>query len=86
MTQELFETLISEFDIFPRFREFILLFGAKHAENEIGPPQMRFRRLAIQNSQSVRWEWAGFGNGTFRSNDDIADLFRMRIRLAIRGS
>ena len=43
ITQELFDSLMREFAIMPRFKEFVLLFGAKQRESEIGPPQMRFK-------------------------------------------
>ena len=36
---------MSEFHVLPRFKEFVLLFGAKYGENELEPPQLRFRRL-----------------------------------------
>ena len=54
---------MSEFVVLPRFREFVLLFGAKHGENEIGPPQLRFRRLlGCSGSGDVsRPTYAGFG-------------------------
>ena len=52
ITRGLFEDLLHRFEIFPRFREFVLLFGAKHGENEIGPPHMRFRRLVPFGSSS----------------------------------
>ena len=45
VTRKLFETLMSEFHVLPRFKEFVLLFGAKYGENELEPPQLRFRRL-----------------------------------------
>ena len=45
VTRELFETLMSELHVLPRFKEFVLLFGAKFGENELEPPQLRFRRL-----------------------------------------
>ena len=84
LTRDLFETLMSKFDIFPRFREFIILFGAKHAENEIGPPQMCFRRLAANRARSGRWEWAGFGSGIFNCWIAIADIVRMRLWATLR--
>lgn len=49
------------FHIFPRFKEFVLLFGAKQAENEIGPPQMRFRKLAKTLDSSPNRLCVGFG-------------------------
>lgn len=51
VTRELFEELMSQFAIFPRFREFVLLFGAKHGENDVGPPQLRFRRMVAYEEE-----------------------------------
>jgi len=58
---------MSELEIFPRFREFILLFGLRHNENEVGPPQMRFRRRTTSDSPSaglMHRRYAGFGSGS----------------------
>lgn len=60
ITRELFEALISEFHIFPRFKEFVLLFGAKCREYEIGPPRMRFRPLFVNTTEPVQRRYAGF--------------------------
>ena len=59
---------MSEFEIFPRFRDFVLLFGTKLDENEVGPPPMRFRRLSATGSTdsgSVNHRYAGFGDVPF---------------------
>lgn len=61
LTRELFEELMSAFGIFPRFKEFVLLFGAKRRENEIGPPRMRFRRLLANSAEPVHKRYTGFG-------------------------
>lgn len=53
ITRDLFETLMDTFRIFPRFKEFVLLFGAKRFENEVGPPQMRFRKLEKRSNGSI---------------------------------
>ena len=45
INRRLFETLLSNFGVFPRFKEFALLFGWKHEETEVGHPQLRFRKL-----------------------------------------
>lgn len=50
------------FHIFPRFMEFVLLFGTKRRETEIGPPRMRFRRLLNNLTERVHPCYAGFGN------------------------
>lgn len=43
MSRALFETLLVTFDIFPRFKEFVLFFGLEQKETGMGPPQLRFR-------------------------------------------
>ena len=52
VTRELFEKMMSVFHVLPRFREFVLLFGAKHGENETGPPPLRFRRLVAAKDEN----------------------------------
>jgi hypothetical protein len=36
---------MSYFHVFPKFREFVVLFGEKTGENEIGPPHFKFHFL-----------------------------------------
>jgi hypothetical protein len=48
ITRELFEFLLLKCRILPRFKEFVLCFGIKSGENEVGPPQLRFRPLSLQ--------------------------------------
>lgn len=45
MSRELFETLMSTFNVFPRFKEYILFFGFKQMELAMGPPQLRWRTM-----------------------------------------
>ena len=61
LTHRLFDALLSELRIFPRFKDFILLFGSKREDYEIGVPQLRFRRRfeRIFGSQEPRYD--GFG-------------------------
>lgn len=79
ITRELFETLMSEFDVFPGFRDFVLLFGAKRRENEIGPPPLRFKRLQADGAEVRPQNCAGFGNEPERMLPPIADWPRLRI-------
>ena len=70
VAREVFEALMSEFDILPRFKEFVSLFGLRHDENEIGPPQMRFRRRMTSDCPSaglMRRRYVGFGNGSIHA-------------------
>ena len=52
---------MSEFCIFPRFRELVLLFGSRSGENEVGPPQMRFRKLVDDANDPIDSWCTGFG-------------------------
>ena len=45
MSRDLFEILMSAFDVFPRFKYFILFFGFKQVEPGTGPPQLRWRTV-----------------------------------------
>lgn len=49
------------FQVLPQFREYVLLFGAKFCENEMSPPQLRFRRLAADKTELRTSSSAGFG-------------------------
>ena len=49
------------FQILPQFWEYVLLFGAKFCENEISPPQLRFRRLAADKTGLRTLCSGGFG-------------------------
>ncbi|KAK4941155.1 hypothetical protein LTR10_018828 [Elasticomyces elasticus] len=52
ITRSLFESLVLECNIFPQFIEFVLCFGAKHFESEIGPPHLLFRPLVVGGAGS----------------------------------
>ena len=63
MTRELFETLMATFDIFPRFRDFVVFFGFKQTEPGVGPPQMQFRAItteyhSIESRKNIGFECA----------------------------
>ena len=60
MCRELFEALMSTFDIFPRFKEFIGFFGFKQIEPGVGPPQMRFRAIATNDNDVKGRKNVGF--------------------------
>lgn len=50
-----------KFRVLPQFWEYVLLFGAKIHENEISPPQLRFRRLVADKAERPIRCSAGFG-------------------------
>ena len=61
--RELFEVLMSRFGVFPKFRDFVLLFGSKQEESELAPPSLRFRArnmtdIAINEGRNVNFECA----------------------------
>ncbi len=58
ITQQLFEFLLSKCGVFAQFKEFVLCFGTKTGENEIGPPQLRYRIIPKSTSDKSA---SGFG-------------------------
>lgn len=50
-----------KFQVLPQFWEYVLLFGAKFCENEMSPPQLRFRRLAADKTELRTRCSVGFG-------------------------
>jgi hypothetical protein len=62
VTRDLFGTLMDELHILQRFREFVLLFGSKFSENEIGPPQLRFRAFPESGREGRPRCFADFGS------------------------
>ena len=62
LTEYMFNALMNEFHIFPRFKEFVLLFGSKRRDSEIGVPQLRFRHLLVPASKPLEHDCVGFGN------------------------
>ena len=61
VTRKLFEAFMFHFQVLPQFWEYVLLFGAKFGENEMSPPQLRFRRLAAEKTAPRTRYPAGFG-------------------------
>ena len=61
VTRELFDAFMSQFQVLPQFWEYVLLFGAKFSENEMSPPQLRFRRLPVDETEMRTHYLAGFG-------------------------
>lgn len=55
-------TLMLELRVFPRFKDFVVLFGARNDENENGLPQLRFRRFHSSNSDISQQLCSGIGN------------------------
>ncbi|KAF2797930.1 hypothetical protein K505DRAFT_126262 [Melanomma pulvis-pyrius CBS 109.77] len=54
VTKEIFEQLLRSCHVFPRFNEYIIGFGLKNSESEIGPPPLKFRPLCNSNSNSYQ--------------------------------
>ena len=85
LTREMFDDIVSEFEIFPRFREFVMLFGCKIRENDIGPPQMRFRRLVDNAEDPVEAVCTGFGKHRGKRSSTVSNTSRMCLWLEVRG-
>ncbi|OAL48748.1 hypothetical protein IQ07DRAFT_85531 [Pyrenochaeta sp. DS3sAY3a] len=45
ITKPLFEQLVEACHVFPRFNEYLIGFGSKQGESEVGPPPLKFRPL-----------------------------------------
>lgn len=45
ITKANFETLVRSCHVFPRFNEYVIGFGRKSSESEVGPPPLKFRPL-----------------------------------------
>lgn len=84
LTRELFDTLMASFDVFPRFKEFVILFGRRYTEREIAPPELRFKRLLLKRVGKKTPGYAGFGNGPSHLLLYIADRPRLRVWIKIR--
>ena len=75
----MFDALMTEFHIFPRFKEFVLLFGTKRGDNEIGLPQMRFRQLRPDIVKPTEQYYAGFGTNSNSGRVSARELTKYRV-------
>lgn len=57
VTRQDFERLLASCHVFPRFNEYVIGFGNKISEVEVGPPPLKFRTLCTSRSNAYR----GFG-------------------------
>lgn len=57
ITREDFERLLVSCHVFPRFNEYVIGFGNKTCEVEVGPPPLKFRTIYTSRSNMYR----GFG-------------------------
>jgi hypothetical protein len=57
VTKTDFERLLQACHVFPRFNEYIIGFGSKSSESEVGPPPLKFRPLYTSRGKAYR----GFG-------------------------
>jgi hypothetical protein len=57
ITKDLFEQLLRGCRVFPRFNEYLIGFGVKHSNTEVGPPPLRFRALSTSRNDRSH----GFG-------------------------
>jgi hypothetical protein len=57
ITKELFEQLLRACHVFPRFNEYLIGFGLKTSDSEVGPPPLKFRPLCTSHNISYH----GFG-------------------------
>lgn len=57
ITKEAFERLLIACRVFPRFNEYVIEFGRKKNETEVGPPPLKYRSICTTTSNL----WRGFG-------------------------
>lgn len=57
ITRALFEELLNRCHVFPRFNEYVIGFGSRDSETEVGPPPLTFRPLCEVHSN----RYHGFG-------------------------
>ncbi|KAF1358404.1 hypothetical protein EJ07DRAFT_156999 [Lizonia empirigonia] len=57
ITKEDFERLLASCHVFPRFNEYVIGFGSKTSEVEVGPPPLKFRPICTSHDKLYR----GFG-------------------------
>jgi hypothetical protein len=65
ISQTLFDDLLSEFQIFAQIKDFVLCFGLKASEDEVGSPRVRFRLIA---SDAERPPIVGYGKSGARTS------------------
>ena len=80
----MFEALITDFHIFPRFKEFILVFGSKSDDNEIGLPQLRYRRLPAGISMPQEPNYTGFGMNALKVEKMLTSLTAIECAYAFK--
>jgi hypothetical protein len=57
ITKEVFERLLKSCHVFPRFSEYVIGFGRKSSETEVGPPSFKYRSICTARGNMYR----GFG-------------------------
>jgi hypothetical protein len=67
ITKKVFEELLRSCHAFPRFNEYLVGFGSKQSENEVGPPPLKFRALYTALNTNRR----GFGSLTAINSPDL---------------
>lgn len=79
ITKELFEELLGGCHVFPRFNEYVIGFGARGSETEVGPPPLTFRPLCEVRSN----RYHGFGMLNAMSAMLLLSLHRVLLHLAL---
>jgi hypothetical protein len=80
ITKEVFEELLRSCHAFPRFNEYLIGFGSKQSENEVGPPPLKFRALYTGRSTYRQ----GFGSLTAINSSDLIAHFYLECSYILR--
>ncbi|KAJ4316350.1 hypothetical protein N0V94_005488 [Neodidymelliopsis sp. IMI 364377] len=75
ITKEDFETLLESCHAFPRFGEYVIGFGRRYRESEVGPPPLKFRPIYTSQGNTYR------GFGRFCSSADVLNAKQTRVCL-----
>ena len=82
ITKEAFERLLIACRVFPRFNEYVIEFGRKKNETEVGPPPLKYRSICTTTSNL----WRGFGTSIQLSKaNQLLIMWRMFLHSALRG-
>jgi hypothetical protein len=80
ITKKVFEELLRSCHAFPRFNEYLIGFGSKQSENEVGPPPLKFRALYTARNTNRR----GFGSSTAINGSALIAHFYLECSYILR--
>ena len=83
ITKRDFENLLMSCHVFPRFNEFVIGFGSKTTESEVGPPPLKFRPVHTSHNNLYRGFGKHFFFGRYLRRRSILMQSRVRLHSAV---